>query len=143
MERKGFQALAAQLDLTAVQRKALIVALKRKLPTEEALKLIEARFDTDPACGHCGSEHVGGWSSANGLKRYRCKDCGRTFNALTGKPLAQLHRRDAWLAYGQALADGVSLALRHRARHFVSSSDSSGLYLRSEIRCFSGEWLWY
>lgn len=27
----------------------------------------------------------------------------------TGTPLAQLRRRDVWLAYGQALADGVSL----------------------------------
>ena len=33
----------------------------------------------------------------------------RTFNALTGPPLAQLHRRDVWLTYAQALADGVSL----------------------------------
>lgn len=110
MEAKGFQALVARLgDLTAVQRKALIAALKGKLPSKETLKLIETRFDASPACGHCGSEHVGGWSSANGMKRYRCKDCGRTFNALTGTPLAQLHRRDAWLAYGQALADGLSL----------------------------------
>jgi len=110
MEGKGFQALVGQLgDLTAVQREVLMAALKRKLPSNEALKLIEMRFDANPACGHCGSEHVGGWSSANGMKRYRCKDCGCTFNALTGTPLAQLHRRDAWLAYGQALADGVSL----------------------------------
>jgi transposase-like protein len=110
MERKGFQALIAQLgDLTTVQREALIAALESKLPAQETLQLIEARFDADPACGHCRSKHFGGWSSANSLKRYRCKDCGRTFNALTGTPLAQLHRRDAWLAYGQALADGVSL----------------------------------
>lgn len=88
MERTGFQAFVAQLgDLTAVQREALITALKCRLPSNEALKLIEMRFDANPACGHCGSEHVGGWSSANGRKRYRCKDCGRTFNALTGIPL--------------------------------------------------------
>ena len=27
---------------------------------------------------------MGGWSAQGGLKRYRCKDCGKTFNALTG-----------------------------------------------------------
>lgn len=110
MDGKGFQALVAQLgELSAVQREALITALKRRLPVDEAVQLIDARFGADPCCGHCRSRNAGGWSSQNGLKRYRCKECGKTFNALTGTPLAQLHRRDAWFAYAQALADGVSL----------------------------------
>ena len=38
MDGKGFQALVAQLgDLSAVQRDALIAALKRKLPIDEAV----------------------------------------------------------------------------------------------------------
>ena len=110
MKAKGFQALVSQLgDLSAVQREALIAALKRRLPLSEAVDLIDSRFSADPCCGHCGSMRVGGWSSQAGLKRYRCKDCAKTFNALTGTPLAQLHRRDAWFAYAQALADGLSL----------------------------------
>lgn len=110
MNTKGFQALVSQLgELSAVQREALISALKRRLPLSEAVDLIDSRFSADPCCGHCGSRHVGGWSSQAGLKRYRCKDCAKTFNALTGTPLAQLHRRDAWFAYAQALADGLSL----------------------------------
>jgi Transposase and inactivated derivatives len=110
MDRKGFQALVAGLgDLTPSQRAGLITALERKLPLNEAVKLIEGQFHARPACGHCGSQHVAPWGSASAMKRYRCKDCRRTFSALTGTPLAQLHRRDAWLAYGQALADGVSL----------------------------------
>lgn len=110
MDGKGFQALVAQLgNLSTVQRDALIAALKRKLPVDQAVELIDTRFCADPTCGHCGSKEVRGWSSQNGLKRYRCKDCAKTFNALTGTPLAQLHRRDAWLAYAQAVADGLSL----------------------------------
>lgn len=110
MDGKGFQAVVAQLgDLSTVQREALVAALKRKLPVDEAVELIDTRFCADPTCGHCGSKDVRSWSSQSGLKRYRCKQCGKTFNALTGTPLAQLHRRDAWFAYAQALADGVSL----------------------------------
>ena len=110
MNGKGFQALVAQLgDLSDVQREALVTALKRRLPVSEAVELIDTRFATDPCCGHCGSRHVGGWASQAGLKRYRCKDCAKTFNALTGTPLAQLHRRDVWFSYAQALADGLSL----------------------------------
>lgn len=57
------------------------------------------RFAADPACGHCQSKTFGSWGRASGLRRYSCKaaGCGRTFNALTGTPLAQLHRRDAIL----------------------------------------------
>ena len=110
MDSKGFQDLVAQLgDLSDVQREALLTALKRRLPLSEAIDLIDTRFSVDPCCGHCGSKNVGGWSSQAGLKRYRCKDCEKTFNALTGTPLAQLHRRDVWLSYAAAVADGLSL----------------------------------
>ena len=43
------------------------------------------------------------------IKQYKCRDCKRTFNALTGTPLAQLHRRDAWLDYARAMVDRTSL----------------------------------
>lgn len=124
MDGKGFQVLVAQLsDLSGVQRAALITALKRRLPADEALQLIDSHFLADPCCGHCRSKNVGGWSAQGGLKRYRCKDCGKTFNALTGTPLAQLHRRDAWFAYAQALADGVSL--RRAAKRCGIALDTS------------------
>lgn len=70
---------------------------------------IEARFAHDPHCPHCRSERVGKWGSANGLARYRCKDRRVTFNALTGTPLAHLHKRELWIGHAQALVDGISL----------------------------------
>ena len=71
--------------------------------------MIEARFAAAPACGHCRSERIGTWGHVSGLKRYKCKDCRRAFNALTGTPVAQLHKREAWLDYARALVDRVSL----------------------------------
>ena len=41
---------------------------------------------------------------ANRLQRYRCKGCRVTFNALTGTPLARLHKRELW---GAAITDQV------------------------------------
>jgi transposase-like protein len=38
-----------------------------------------------------------------------CRACERTFNALTGTPLAGLRLREKWLDYARALVDGVSL----------------------------------
>ena len=70
---------------------------------------IEARFAAAPCCPHCQSTAVGKWGSANGMKRYQCKPCAVTFNALTGTPLAQLHKRELWIGHAQALVDGISL----------------------------------
>ena len=87
MEATDFQALVDQLGgLTKEQREALVEA-------------IEIR----------ASANVGTWSKPKPLTRYMCHVCGRTFTAPTGTPLERLRRRDAWLAYGQALADGISL----------------------------------
>ena len=71
---------------------------------------IEAWFATAPVCPHCRSDdNVIKWGSANRLRRYRCKACIVTFNALTETPLAQLHKRELWIGNAQALVDGISL----------------------------------
>ncbi len=70
---------------------------------------IEARFALAPVCPHCQGNSVIKWNKASGLQRYLCKPCGRTFNMLTGTPLAQLHKRELWLGHAQALVEGISL----------------------------------
>jgi len=70
---------------------------------------IEARFARQPICPHCHSIEIGKWGWANRLRRYRCKTCNMTFNALTGTALAQLHKRELWPGNAQALVDGISL----------------------------------
>ncbi|MDA8361430.1 MAG: IS1595 family transposase [Gammaproteobacteria bacterium] len=74
-----------------------------------AVEIIESRMDESTGCPHCGSHHRVRNGSANGLQRYRCKGCRRTFNALTGTPLARLHQRGKWAAHMQALIDGLTL----------------------------------
>src|ERR1700674_3627210 len=75
----------------------------------QTIAAIEARFLGAPRCPHCQSASILKWGSANGLKRYRCKACKVTFNALTGTPLAQLHKRELWEQHAGALLDGISL----------------------------------
>lgn len=124
MELTAFQTLLEQLDnLTPVQRDALTEALGQEGATSEVITLIETRFEAAPACGHCASESFCRWGHASNMRRYKCHDCGRTFNALTGTPLAHLRRRDAWLSYARALVDGVSL--RKAARRANICLDSS------------------
>ncbi len=61
-------------------------------------------------CPHCGAVTVGGWGRANGMPRYRCKACGKTFTPLTGTPLSGLHYKDRWIDQAQALISGESVA---------------------------------
>ena len=110
MKSKDFRAFVAQLGaLTTVQRSALVTALSSKGSADDVVGMIEAEFAKAPMCGHCGSEEFCRWGTATAMKRYKCKACDRTFNALTGTPLAHLHKRELWLDYARALVDGVSL----------------------------------
>jgi transposase-like protein len=61
-------------------------------------------------CPHCDAKDVRPWGHACGLPRYRCPDCRRTFNALTGTSLARLRHKDRWSTQEQALMSGESLA---------------------------------
>jgi transposase-like protein len=61
-------------------------------------------------CPHCDANDVRPWGQASGLPRYRCCDCRRTFNALTGTSLARLRHKDRWAQQAQALMSGESLA---------------------------------
>jgi len=61
-------------------------------------------------CAHCGAHEIIGWGRSHGLPRYRCKSCGRTFNAATKTAMARLRKKDRWLDQAQAMIEGVSLA---------------------------------
>lgn len=63
------------------------------------------------ACPHCGSLRFAKDGHANGRQRFRCKEqeCGRTFNALTGTPLARLHMAEKHLENAMLMADGHSI----------------------------------
>lgn len=50
-------------------------------------------------CPHCASANVQRWGAAGGLPRYRCTDCKRTFNPLTGTSLARLRSKDKWFLF--------------------------------------------
>jgi transposase-like protein len=65
-------------------------------------------------CPHCHCSRKQRCGSANGLQRFRCCDCRRTHNALTGTPLARLRKREHWLSFLQCILE--SRTVRDSAR---------------------------
>ena len=110
MEAEDFRAFVGQLSsLTVEQREAILEAIRDRATAATAVAMINARFALAPLCGHCRSKNIRPWSKPNPIRRYMCDACGQTFTALTGTPLQNLRRRDAWLEYAQCLADGITL----------------------------------
>ena len=84
-------------EMTWAQRRELAARLKAAQASEEVRAVVEDRLQVLRTCPHCGGAHVVRNGTAGGLQRYRCRGCGRTFNALTATPLARLrHRAAGW-----------------------------------------------
>ena len=98
MEPSAFKKLIEQVAiLSRPQRADLADVLSRGLRQEQAAALIDAVVPR--ACPHCRSSRLHRNGQADGRQRYRCVECVRSFNALTGTPLARLRHRSKWLSY--------------------------------------------
>jgi len=79
----------------------------------ECIGLIEQAARGRP-CPHCSHPRAHRCGRASGLQRFRCLRCGRTYNALTGTPLARLRKKECWLPYLQCVLE--SRTVRDAAR---------------------------
>jgi len=79
----------------------------------ECIALIEQAARGRP-CPRCGCPRAHRCGQASGLQRFRCLGCGRSYNALTGTPLARLRKKEHWLAYLQCVLE--SRTVREAAR---------------------------
>jgi transposase-like protein len=77
--------------------------LKNKVGTN-----LETSFEK-LACPHCKSSKKVRWGKRYGLQRYKCKECHKTFNSLSGTPLARLRKKEQWLEYTNCLISGLSI----------------------------------
>ncbi|AYM76255.1 ISXO2-like transposase domain protein [Janthinobacterium sp. HH103] len=91
------------------QRQASTALLRGAGSQNAAVALIESVARQRLHCPACNSSHAHRHGHAHGLQRYRCVPCGRTFNALTGTPLARLRHKTLWLDYADCLLESASV----------------------------------
>jgi transposase-like protein len=123
MRRHEFNAVIRAIqEMSWPQRRQLMVELKSVQAGEEAHRIVEERVQWLATCPHCCGLHVVRNGMARGLQRYKCRDCGRSFNALTGTPLARLRYRERWLDQAQALIDALSITKASQHLHVARST---------------------
>ncbi|MCP4253858.1 MAG: IS1595 family transposase, partial [Candidatus Scalindua sp.] len=100
--------------------------IQEKIEEIKLRKCVSVELETpveDIVCPHCKSTHFQRWGRRSDLQRYRCRSCKRTFNSLTGTPLARLKRKGHWLDYSECIRD--SLTIRAAAIKCGISIDTS------------------
>ena len=126
MDRKSFRGWLRQLgELSAQQLERLKARLADGEGGGNACDWVNRHARECLACPHCQAAHVQRWGRESGIQRYRCGHCHRTFNALTGSPLAGLKCREAWADYAKAMMDGCSLR---------TAAKRSGVHLSTAFR---------
>ncbi|MFB9287418.1 hypothetical protein ACFFTM_03525 [Pseudoduganella plicata] len=60
-----------------------------------------------------------------GLQRYRCRQCRRSFNALTNTPLAFIRLREKWLPFLRCMLDSMTVRV---------AADAIGIHRNTSFR---------
>ena len=120
MQSKAFSHLLKQLkSLTPFQKEKLQLSLD----DHNEIDTISDTIDTPQSCPHCSSTEYQKWGVRSGLQRYRCNSCEKTYNALTGTPLARLRHKEVWADFAQDLIE--SKTIRESATHCGVNKDTT------------------
>jgi len=110
MQIQEFKRLMGLVDtLSSEQRSQLVLRLQSGGGEKAVKQMIESRMEGCPCCPHCSAKQVVRNGHADGLQRYKCRVCGKTFNALSGTSLARLRHREKWLMQAGVLEMGLSV----------------------------------
>lgn len=113
MRRLAFNNLLSRLArLTGRQLSELIVAAQAAAGAKAVVATIEEARAPALACPSCQCRALHRHGHANALQRFRCRACGRTFNSLSGTPLARLRLKSQWLAFAGTMLDPAATVRR-------------------------------
>lgn len=102
-------------NLSSETRAILITSISNMLPEKqvENASIIEFRKEIQEknrfACPNCNSDNIVGHGNFKGRKRYKCNNCKKTFNDLTGTSIDKIHKKENWAKYMQCVSEGLTL----------------------------------
>lgn len=110
MKTSEFRVWIANLPrLSRGQREAVEQALGHSVSHPLPLQWLEQAHGGDASCPKCQAHKPYRWGHQADMQRFRCRQCGHTFTLLSGTPLARLRHKERWMAYSEALIEGLSV----------------------------------
>ncbi|WP_426114427.1 IS1595 family transposase [Massilia sp. PWRC2] len=106
MDASAFSRFVTQIAQLSRSQCAQVLALLQPVVNQgQVVDLIEKAVANKLCCPRCQGNSLYRHGAKHGLQRFRCRACGRTFNSLTGTPLARLRHKHKWLAYADCMLD--------------------------------------
>ncbi len=139
MKKKSFDRILKGLrGLTSDQAAALLRSVQEMAANNAAKTAIDTQ-GREACCPHCRSPNRQKWGrTRTGAQRYRCNQCGTTFNGRTGSSIAHLQRLDLFY---RVLEDMLTAAtpgsVRQLARRFGISKDTAWRWRKIILRVLS------
>jgi transposase-like protein len=99
--------------------------VKREQDIQSSLVIREAE-STIKACPRCGDIDIAKAGHKDGMQRFLCKGCKRTFNAKTGTPMARLRMDNKHIQNAEFMIEGLSL--RQAARKLDVNTKTAFLW---------------
>jgi transposase-like protein len=109
--------------LSRAQCVRVLALLKPAVDQGRTAAVIEDAVAPTLCCPRCQGKLLYRHGSKSGLQRFRCRACGRTFNSLTGTPLARLRHKEKWLDFSDCMLD--SLTVRKAATRVEVAKNTS------------------
>ena len=103
-------------NLNYSQLKKLRHEVESNIAINQVGQAIADHEETISNCPHCNSHELSRWGmTKQGIQRFKCKLCCKTFNALADSPLYRMKKAEKWIEYTKLMWDGVSLRKSARA----------------------------
>lgn len=110
MDVRDFEHFIAQLGTLSKRQRARVLALlSQAAQADKVVEVLEGSAVEHLACPRCRSSRYHLHGHAHGLQRYRCAACGKTFNSLSGTPLARLRHKSKWLRYSDCVLHSMTV----------------------------------
>ena len=111
MASNQFQKILHQVtNLNYFQLKKLRHEVESNIADNQVGQAIADHEEGISHCLYCHSSELNRWGmTKQGIQRFKCKSCNKTFNALADSPLYRVKNPEKWIEYTKLMWEGTSL----------------------------------
>ena len=111
MASNQFQNILHQVtNLNYSQLKKLRHEVESNIASNQVGQAIADHEEDISHCLYCDSPELNRWGmTKQGIQRFKCKSCNKTFNALADSPLYRVKNPEKWIEYTKLMWEGTSL----------------------------------